>query len=261
MRCVSFCTADSYKLAAISQFFRQQNYQVKQYRKVVHVIDFLQGGDIFIFSYGCLVTWGLTRARELWILKQLEAFAVNPLAAIESDRFVFRRAAKTAMITHDRFNADIILLDQDSGQLKLAISYGLAKSIQLESYETAVQKLIDKNTPFFSELPKFGTIALSKKEIGRRVGEIFVLRSQINLNSEYLETPEYFWDYPSAETYYAMSEKFLDIPRRVSALNQKLDVLHELFEMLTTQLQHRHSNFLEVVIIALIFIEIVLSLF
>lgn len=84
-------------------------------------------------------------------------------------------------------------------------------------------------------------------------------RSFINLNSDYLESPEYFWEYSSPEVYYTMIKRYLDIPWCVAALNQKLDVLHELLEILTNQLQHRHSNLLEVVIIALIAFEIVMG--
>jgi uncharacterized Rmd1/YagE family protein len=68
------------------------------------------------------------------------------------------------------------------------------------------------------------------------MGQIFLARSYINLNSAYLTAPEYSWEHPSFESYYNMSEKFLDIPKRVSTSNQKLDVIHELFDMLTSQL-------------------------
>lgn len=263
MRCVSCCTADSYKLSELVIFFKNKEYKeyaVKQYRKVLHLANPLKGQDIFIFSYGCVVTWGLKRHDELALVKQLEPFAINALQTIESDSFVYRNGEKTEMLTHERFNVDMIFLDSYSAPLKLAISYGLAKSIQLEAYETEVQKLIDKNMPCFNDLAKKGKISLLRLDISKRLGEIFAARSKINLNSEYLEAPEYFWEYPSLEVYYMMSEKFLDIPRRVTALNQKLDVLHELFDMLTTQLQSRHSNFLEVVIILLIFFEIVFSI-
>ena len=57
-----------------------------------------------------------------------------------------------------------------------------------------------------------------------------------------------------------MTEKFLDIPKRVAALNHKLDVAHEILEMLNSQLQHRYSSILEFIIISLIFIEIVLQM-
>jgi uncharacterized Rmd1/YagE family protein len=260
MRCSSFCTADSYKLLAINSAFKFKGYAVTQYRKVLHLIPPNRKGDIFIFSYGCIVIWGLTNAEEKALLQQIKLFSIKPLSNIEKDQFIFRYSDATEMTTHDRFNADIITIESDNVQILLAISYGLAQSIQLESYESAIQKTIDENSHFSEDLATHGNIKLSQKEIAKRMGELFIARTYINLNSEFLADPEYFWEHTSLEAYYSMSKKFLDIPRRVSALNQKLDVLHGLFEMLTTQSQHKHSSHLEVIIILLIFIEITISL-
>lgn len=260
MRCVAFCTADSYRLSLMQTFFKNKGYAVKQYRKVLHISLPFKLGDAFVFSYGCVVIWGLRRNDSCDFIKQLESFAVNPLAQIESDHFIFKKSDHTEITTHERFNADLIYLESESVQLKLAISYGLAQSIQLESYEASVQKSIDENASFPLQLAKKGNIFLSQKKISKRMGEIFLARSSINLNSEYLEDPEYFWEHPSEEIYYSMTKKFLDIPRRVSALNQKLSVLHELFEMLTGQLQNKNANILEIIIIVLILVEILISL-
>jgi uncharacterized Rmd1/YagE family protein len=260
MRCVSFCTTESYHLAAVASFFRAKACNIKQYRKLLHVSCPSKAADVFIFSYGCLVTWGLSRSEEKQLLEQLKTFSINPLLTIEIGRFIYRYGDQTEMVTHGRFNIDIITLESESMQLKLSISYGLAQSIQLESYESAVQKTIEQNAHYPKQLAKQGYIHLSQKEISRRMGQIFIARSSINLNSECLAAPEYFWEHPSLEDYYNISEKFLDIPRRVSTLNQKLNVLHELFDMLSSQLQHRHSNILESIIIILIVVEIVISL-
>lgn len=260
MRCSSFCTADSYKLSAVSNFFKARGYKINSYRKVLHLITPEGKNDIFIFSYGCLVTWGLKHIQEQKFLEEIKPFSRNLLPLTEIDHFIYKYAENTEMTTHDRFSADIILLESDNAQIKLAISYGLAQSIQLESYESAIQANIDKNAHLSEQLAKKGSIALSQKEISKRMGELFLVRNSINLNSEYLADPEFFWEHPNLEDYYKMSKKFLDIPRRVSTLNQKLDVLHGLFEMLTSQLQHKHSSLLEIIIILLIFLEIAISL-
>lgn len=262
MRCVSFCPTESYKLTLIASYFKSKGYIVKPYRKVLHLsqCSLSNRKDIFIFSYGVFVAWGLTRAEEAQLLDELTPFSINPLPSIEVARYVFKYGDRSEMAIHERFNVDIILLETESSQLKLAFSYGLAQSIQLESYESEVQKTIEANNNYPKQLAKKGTILLSRNAISKKMGEIFLARSSINLNSEYLAAPEYFWEHPSLEPYYVMSEKFLDLPRRVSALNQKLNILHELFDMLSSQLQYRHSNILEITIILLIFIEIVLNL-
>jgi uncharacterized Rmd1/YagE family protein len=260
MRCSAFCPVENYRLAAITSFFRGIGAIVKSYRKVLHIIPQNKQGDVFVFSYGCAVMWGMRNAEEQEMLKTLAQFSTGELPNIETARFAFRYGSRTEMASHGRFNVDIIMLDSDSMQLKLAFSYGLAQSIQLESYESSVQKTIEMNSHLPIQLAQKGAIHVSRNEISRRMGEIFLARSSINLNSEFLAAPEYFWEHPSLEDYYNMSEKFLDIPRRVKTLNQKLDVLHELFDMLNSQLQHKYTSILELVIIFLIFFEIVLSL-
>jgi len=260
MRCISFCLTESYRLAPIASFFRSAGYIIKQYRKVLHISHPTKEYNIFIFSYGCLITWGLKQREEKQLLLQLKPFSIKPLSTIEIGSFIYRYDNHVEIKTHGRFNVDIITLESKNPQLKLAISYGLAQSIQLESYESAVQKTIEQNAHYPEQLAKKGNISLSQKEISQRMGQIFLARSYINLNSEYLAAPEYFWEHPGFEDYYNMSEKFLDIPRRVATLNQKLTVLHELFDVLTSQLQHRHSNILEMIIILLIFVELVITL-
>jgi uncharacterized Rmd1/YagE family protein len=259
MRCVSYCTADSYNLSALVPVLKSQGCNVKQYRKVLQVAYNKKETNIFIFSYGCIVCWGLRKKEEQKFLELITPFAIKPLAVVESNRFIYRYGEETTITTHRSFNADIIILESESVPTKLAVSYALAQSIQLESYETAIQKTIDENAHLPQELVSTGSITLSKKDIIKRIGKIFSARSLINLGSDYLEDPEYFWEHPSTESYYTMVKKFLDIRRRVATLNQKLDVLHELFEILTNQLQHRHSSIMEITIIVLITIEVILS--
>jgi uncharacterized Rmd1/YagE family protein len=259
-RCVSFCTAVSYDLSALGNAVKRREYYTKLSRDVLHIKNIKKSYDIFFFNHGCFVCWGLTRKQEQKWVNYVTLFSIDSLPSIENDFFSFQYGEETTIVTHERFKLDIITLESDNSQIKLAISYGLAKSIKLESFEAAIQDTVKKNSSLPVEIAQFGSISLSKKAIFKRMGEIFLARSSINLNSEILDTPEFFWRNPNLESYYIMINKFLDIPIRVTALNQKLDVLQELLDILHSQLQHRHSTLLELIIITLILIEILISL-
>lgn len=263
MRCTSFCTAGNYKLAAIADFFKTKRYQVYAYRNVVHISKPSKNIDAFFFSNGCFVTWGLAKSNEQELLQQTKIFTTNPLEKIETDRFIYHLGNKTKISSHPRFKADIILIaaeEAENTELKLAISYGLAQSIKLEAYEESIQKTIEHNRRIPNDLAQNGRIALSRRAISKRIGEIFIERTSVNLSSESFDVPEYFWEYPNLEKYYVMMEQFLDVPKRVMVLNRKLDVLHEMFDMLNNQLEHRYSSMLEIIIIVLIAVEIIISL-
>ncbi len=75
-----------------------------------------------------------------------------------------------------------------------------------------------------------------------------------------LDTPEFFWEHSELEPLYALAANYLDLEARVEVLNQRLDVIHELFEMLVNELNHQHSSRLEWTIILLIILEVVLTL-
>ena len=260
-RASAFCTAAGYDLLGLLNYFKKRGYFTRLSRDVLHVTHLKRVGDIFFFNYGCFVTWGFKKHYEDKLIDTVKTYATHPLSSIESDYFYYRYGDTTTMDTQERLHIDIITLDSEDMMLKLAIAYGLAQSIKLESFEEAIKDAIKKNSALPEEIATKGTISLSRRSIFKRTGEIFIARSSINLNIEYLDAPEFFWRNPTLEPYYIMVQKFLDIPSRVTALNQKLDVLQELLDILNTQVQHSHSSMLESIIILLIAAEIIISLF
>lgn len=260
LRCVSFCTAVSYDLNALANSFKRKGYFTRLFRDVLHVSSDKKLTDIFFFNYGAFVCWGYNKRQELKWVDYVKQYAIGSLPFIEMDHFCYYYGEEVSIDVHDRFKLDIITLDSDNPQIKLAISYGLGQSIKLNVFEGTIQDTVRKNSTLPQEIAERGVVSLSRRAIAQRMGEIFIARSSINLNSEYLDTPEFFWRNPNLESFYMMTKKFLDIPSRVMALNQKLDVLQELLDILNSQIEHRHSTLLEMTIILLIGIEIVISL-
>lgn len=260
-RCVSFCTAGSYDLLGLANFFKKKGYFTRLSRDVLHVNNVKRPGDIFFFNHGCFVSWGFKKNVEDKLLDYVKPFSTNPQNPIEIDHLFYRQGEVMSIDTNDRLRMEIITLNSEDPQFKLAFSYAMAQSIKLEAFEEAVKDAIKKSATLPEEIATKGTISLSRRAIFKRMGEIFIARSSINLNLEYLDVPEFFWRNPNLEPYYIMTKKFLDIPSRVMALNQKLDVLQELLGILNSQVEHRHSSLLEMIIIVLIGVEIAISLF
>lgn len=261
LRCVSFCTASSYDLLGLTNFFKKKGYITRLFRDVLHVTNTKRQGDIFFFNYGSIVCWGFKKNFEDKLIEYVKDFSVHPLKHVETDHFSYRYGEETTIDTHEKYRMDIITLHSDDLLVKLAISYGLAQSIKLEAFEEAIQDTIRVNSYLPEEMAAHGVISLSRRAIFKRIGEIFIARSSININIEYLDAPEFFWRNPNLEPLYVMMKKFLDIPSRVMSLNQKIDVLQELLDILNSQVQHRHSSLLESIIILLILVEIIISLF
>ena len=159
-----------------------------------------------------------------------------------------------------RIEEDEITLQTKNVLSKLAISYGLAQSVKLTTFEETIQKTIDRTRSLPEDLANKGKIRMSRKGISRKMGELFTERNFINLHSEILDTPEFFWNYPELEPFYRRTAHYLDVSKRVEVLNRRLTVVHELFEILSNELNHQHTSRLEWTIIILIVIEVVIAL-
>jgi uncharacterized Rmd1/YagE family protein len=145
--------------------------------------------------------------------------------------------------------------------VKLSISHALAQSVKLAILEGSVMKLIDKTNPIQKEMAAKGSVSLSKKEISKQIGRLFSERYMINQHSDILDVPEFFWRRPSYEPLYQMTVEFQDIQLRQNIMYNRLDMINDLYSILSEELNHRHSSRLEIIIIALIAIEVGLALF
>lgn len=220
---------------------------------VIHCHFAARNGDIFYFSYGTIVMWGLSKEQEEEVLSSLRPFQESPNdnTEYEESRFSIGQSAKILK--------DDITLPADDVLTKLAFSHGLAQSVKLSAFEKLIERRIEHSRYAPESLARHGRIPMSRKKLSRMMGEIIIDRNSINLHTDILDTPEFFWEYSDLEPLYRLIAQDLDITSRVSVLNRRLDIVKDLFEVLSTELGHRHSSRLEWIIIFLIFIEVAVT--
>jgi uncharacterized Rmd1/YagE family protein len=255
MRCTSYCTAESYDIPRLLQVLQEKG-SAHLYRDVIHTQEKEEKkvkGEVFYFAFGAVVLWGYSQEEEARILSFLKKFERGHLSKPEIDEFTF--SLGEAM----RIEEDEIVLQNKSIWTKLAVSHGLAQSVKLTIFEETIQKTIEHTKHLPSDLARRGKIFLSRREISRKMGELFIERNFINLHTEVLDTPEFFWEHPELEPFYRRTAHYLDITKRIEILNKRLTVVHELFEILSNELNHQHSSRLEWTIIILIVIEVILA--
>ncbi len=251
MRCAAYCTSIAYDPSRLLNYLKPA-HALTRFREVIHVRVKQAEGDIFYFPYGAMVCWGLDEHEEKKYREEVKYFEQQHLETLEDDIFYYIYG-KQAKIEED----EITLPDHDV-LTKLAFSHGLAQSVKLGAFEQTIQKTIHLTRELPELLAKQGSIKLSRHDIRRMMGRLFIDRSSINLHQELLDTPEFFWEHSDLESYYAITAHYLDRERRVSVLNQRLLILQELFDMLAAELNHQHSSRLEWTIIWLIVIEVFL---
>ncbi len=253
MQCKAFCSADSYQMNLLYKFLKKNEQVPQKFRSVIY--SPLNEGCVFYFSYGCVVFWDVEDEEINTILKKLKNFEEDHLQKANSDAYFIVKGNSIKI-----YQNEICLNDAAGVMERLAISYALAQSMKLAVFEERVEQTIKKTEHIPKSLANSGKITLSGREIAKKMGKLFLERSSINLHSDILDTPEFFWDHPELEPIYHLTANDQDIKQRVDILNKRLNLIHELFQMLSDVFNNRHSSLLEIIIIILIGIEIILTI-
>ena len=234
-----------------TQVYLLDNFKGSRHRDVIYV-DF-NHGECWLFDYGVLVFWGVDEDTKQGFMRKIRDFVSQPLDKAEFEEFRF-------VLNADKLNigSDCLHLEDDQELSRLAASHAFAQSAKLSGFESVVIGVIEDNEYIPRGLAKTGRIPLSRKQLAKLRGALFSARSDIVLNFNLLDTPEFFWEHPELEGIYNQVSRYLDLTPRVASLNMKLDTVYELFQMLADEQNHKHSAVLEWIIIILIALDIVI---
>jgi uncharacterized Rmd1/YagE family protein len=226
------------------------------------------GKEVFIFDFGAIVFWGFHRGEEEELLNEIRFFVVTHgsgglLSHQEFEEGQDDMAFVTSPdITGITIANDVITLPDDaSAKSRLSVSFAIAQSTVLAIFEARIERKIEDYKYIPETLADRGKLKLSTKQLGGMIGEVYVIRHDVNLHSEILDTPDFFWKEPAAvEEDYRLTMRYLEMDTRTEILNKRLDMLRELLGVLQQQHENGHAMKLEWIVIWLIIVSTLVEL-
>jgi len=252
-QCAAFCLAQRFDIHELAKLISPST-QIRIIKGALLIED--EASWSVIFAYGAVVHWNVNAEQQSKLHQLLLHHAENPLLTIEEDNFTFSLDCPSTRIIEDH-----IEVESSDPIILFSLSQGMAQSIKLASFETNAITTINNTSYIPKSLAENGRIKLSRHNLAKIRGQLFLTKSDIILNYDLLDTPDFFWEYPEYEAYYGITAKYLEIAPRTEVLSKKLETIHELFEMLADEQKHRHSTILEWIIIWMIAFEIVMAIF
>lgn len=228
--------------------------------------------ETFIFPYGCMVVWG-TKVDSDDILSLVIEDALEPRGTplVDSMEYVCGESGslRRELITLEARPPGVSKPGAGQGPTRdelapslerLAISWGLAQSIKLGAFESAMRTTIENTRHLPEELAHSGQITASKREVSRLMGRLFLDRYCYHLSGDLLITPAFFGEHEQYLPCYRRVERYLEISERGEVLNKRVEVVQELYHLLGDELSHQNSIALELAITVMIAFEILLTL-
>uniref|UniRef100_A0A8D0GF91 Required for meiotic nuclear division 1 homolog n=1 Tax=Sphenodon punctatus TaxID=8508 RepID=A0A8D0GF91_SPHPU len=242
MQCTAFATADEYHLGNLCHELTLKGYVeiTSLPRDAANVLVIgteksakeYDPGMVFFFREGSVAFWNVEERTMKNIMQVLEGHEIQPyeiaLVHWENEEINYRRGEGQSKLHR--------------GDILLNLDMSLANDPSL----TSLQILKSRRK-----------VKLSHADVMQKIGELFALRHRINLSSDLLMTPDFYWDREHLEQLYDKTCQFLSINRRVKVMNEKLQHCTELTDLMRNHLSEKHALRLEWMIIILITIEVI----
>ncbi|KAF9116531.1 hypothetical protein BGX27_001825 [Mortierella sp. AM989] len=214
--------------------------------------------ELFFFDYGVTVIWGMSEQDESRLLQEISRFEEEKLddEDVETEEFSYHYNSEY----QPRIYNDVITLKSSGNYMvKLTISHAIAQSVKMTLFEGLIENTINATKNIPQTMAETGKVPMSRTAITKKIGQLFIMRINVNLVSNILDTPEIFWSEPSFQPLYSAIRGYLEISQRVELLNQRTSVISDLLDMLKEHLNSSHGEQLEWIVIILIFFEIVIG--
>ena len=270
------CVAEAFNMPTVTEILASHGFAIDpdgtgfDSAEVVHARG-VNGGDIFVFPSGTIVTWSLPPdVVTKQILRAAEAAHPAVQREVEDLEFTTDSGRDTSTL-----KGDVVVLGTareardgkmlDTTLAKVAFSSGLARSTKLAVLESALTEYFESTRNIPALLSKGTSVPrISRHFILRKTGELLSLRARLNHYSELTDSlPDIFWDSRSElglEGYYELVGRALDVNVRIRTLNQKMDYAQEIASVLREMSSEQHGTRLELIIIVLIAVEVVFEL-
>lgn len=296
----AYCTADYYDMEGLKKCLvtsgayeifdidKQMPENFLCFRTKYQAINEIEPRHMFFFLDGAVVFWNFSREEQNSILDILSKHEKNPYPSrfvneevemltysriIRSNQHPtddFSRLNLTRLVNSHIYFADAnepnnmfnLLHAQSKEHLleKYAFSDAMALSVKLGIWEKNLDEFSERIDFIADDLKLGKNLKITNEEVLKYLGELLTMRHVINLHSNFLDFPDFYWDREHLEALYSQLYSHLSISKRTRLFNERLNHCVDLMEILKQHLNDKKHTRLEWIIIGLITIEVLIAL-
>ncbi|KAJ8710977.1 hypothetical protein PYW07_008219 [Mythimna separata] len=270
---MAYATANAYDLKSLKEALIQQKLYEPGTLKANEIGDVVVANavysvgaeprEIIFFREGGIVFWNCTELEASNVLDFVRPYEIEsyPKDVVEKERevmtYVYHPNTKKCHLQESSF---VLVPKRDNSLERYTFSHAMVQSARLGAWESRLEALAASVSSHTAAMQQDGAAHVDKKEVVRKLGELFSLRHMLNVESDLLDTPDFYWEEEQLERLYSSTVAYFTISRRTRVLNERLAHCVELLELLSSWAADRHHVRLEWMVIALILAEVCFEL-
>jgi uncharacterized Rmd1/YagE family protein len=169
----------------------------------------------------------MSEIEEKSIISELKPYEIKSNTKVESDDITYEETKiEDEPFDHRNYiNKDHLILCGNKFVEKLAVSFSLAQSSKLDYFEEDIDHSIVEARNLADELAKNGYINLDHFTLNKKIGKLYLKKNEINLDTDILDIPDYFWNNDQYQSHFNTVAKYLEINKRTEVINHRLNII------------------------------------
>lgn len=250
----TFYLGESIDLKKVQESIKQYVFLTRDFPLVVK----LQHNQYAVLTkFGTVTFWNVPPKLAQQFIKEINPFVHSQKGEYQySDNIKIYVSSEMERVTFER----VYLKELDLEKIQI-ISYVSAQSVALERYENEVgsgladlEKTIDDWK--LGALRRFG-----QDKILKQIGNALSIKQTAITHLALFDKPESTWENPEIEKLYLRLRAEYELQDRFDILSEKISFLSENNTTLLDFLSMQRANFLELIVVVLIVVELVVLLF
>lgn len=226
----AYATAEEYDLEALHTALTKQDlYQTKKFFSKDSTIDTgdvlyvcskyqveNEPHEIFFFREGSVVLWNCSEEETSNLLTDLKEYELKSyernVVMNESELMLYRYAETgNAHLKGAKFH---IQKGEDGDLERYTFSNAMSQSVKLGIWESTLDRYVDSMAFVTDDMKRGKKIRMTRASVLRKTGELFALKHLINLRSDLLDTPDFYWDHERLEKLFIHTSAYFSVQRR-----------------------------------------------
>ena len=206
---------------------------------------------LYIFSFGVVVYTGYDEIKQSQFNEYVMPFCKNSLAEKLTEEFIVHEDA-----TYDRFGHNEIFLSKFDLTILRIIMLNVGQSVALDYFSQQTDQLLQTTNEYTLRLEKHGKLDITNKKLLQFIGKTLNVKNRIVDSLYIIVSPDDTWDDEYLHKIDTALRNTFDLNIRFKDIDYSLQIIKENLELFRDLMQHRKSTLLEIIIIALIMVEV-----
>ena len=217
------------------------------------------GGETFILAYdfGAIAFVGVDDATRDMVMDAVKKrIGPEPHPPLEEQSVIMVSPDEKPGVKFD----GVVVRELDRKVVEL-VALVVAQSAAMEYYEEDVDGILARLNKVSESLAQTGKLSARPKELLKFIGSGMSVHNQVIYTLSLLDTPQLAWDDEALDRVYGGLRTQFEIADRFRALDLKLRMIQDNFELFVDLTQERRNYVLELTVAALVAVEVVLFVY